>query len=444
MRISMHIKYSSYLKSRSGKIRRDISMENSEENLASAEQLNLHTIHSRVESISETLRSAKDFSGLRAPESQNLIKECILELQSGIEECLLEFSDLGALGVEELDMYLEDANKELNFIEAETLNTCNEIEILSRSLIEDSSKLESDLEGLNCSLSFIKSQNQGNLKMGKEIARTISTGNPEVLDRTNEENKIKVLELDQQIEDGKGTLSTLQDLFYIFKRFEAIEQIEDILTGLKVLDLEGNCIRLSLKTFLPTMESLLCQQKMEYAIDPTAVDHELVIEVSDETMDLKNVEIFPNDAFIGDIVDSAKSRQFCPSTILEMGSSLEWLVRKVQNQIVSCSLRRLLVKEANKSGHSFEYSDRDEMIVAHIVGGFDAFIKLPQGWPMLTCALKLISLKSSESHSRAISLSFICKVEEMANSLDVQTRQNLLSFADAIKAILVQQMRSEL
>ncbi|KAK9140925.1 hypothetical protein Scep_010606 [Stephania cephalantha] len=94
--------------------------------------------------------------------------------------------------------------------------------------------------------------------------------------------------------------------------------------------------------------------------------------------------------------------------------------------------------------HSFEYSDRDEMMVAHIVGGFDAFIKLPQGWPMLTCALKLISLKSSENHSRAISLSFICKVEEMANSLDVHTRQNLLSFADAIEEILVQQMRSEL
>ncbi|KAK9140924.1 hypothetical protein Scep_010605 [Stephania cephalantha] len=107
----------------------------------------------------------------------------------------------------------------------------------------------------------------GNLEMRKDIACTISTGNPEALDRTNEENKIKV---------------------------EAIEQIEDILTGLKVLDLEGNCIRLSLKTFLPTMESLLCQQKMEYAIDPTTVDHELVIEVSDETMELKNVEFQSN------------------------------------------------------------------------------------------------------------------------------------------------------
>lgn len=55
--------------------------------------------------------------------------------------------------------------------------------------------------------------------------------------------------------------------------------------------------------------------------------------------------------------------------------------------------------------------DRDEIIVAHMVGGVDAFIKVCQGWPVSNNALKLKSLKSSDQQSKGISLSFLCKVE---------------------------------
>jgi len=84
------------------------------------------------------------------------------------------------------------------------------------------------------------------------------------------------------------------------------------------------------------------------------------------------------------------------------------------------------------------------MIVAHMVGGVDAFIKMSQGWPVSNNALKLISLKSSSQHSKEISLSFLCKVEDVANSLDAQIRQNISSFVDAIEEILMQQTRAEL
>ncbi|KAI8566784.1 hypothetical protein RHMOL_Rhmol02G0068800 [Rhododendron molle] len=135
---------------------------------------------------------------------------------------------------------------------------------------------------------------------------------------------------------------------------------------------------------------------------------------------------------------------FSTMSMLEMRSPLEWFVRRVQDRIVLCTLRRLLVKFANKSRHSFVYMDRDEIIVAHMVGGVDAFIKMSQGWPVSNNALKLISLKSSSQHSKEISLSFLCKVEEVANSLDVQIRQNISSFVDAVEKILMQQMRAEL
>nr|GMD67957.1 centrosomal protein of 290 kDa-like isoform X2 [Ipomoea batatas] len=82
----------------------------------------------------------------------------------------------------------------------------------------------------------------------------------------------------------------------------------------------------------------------------------------------------------------------------EIRAYLEWFVRRVQDRIVLCKLRQILVKSANKSRHSFEYLDRDEIIVAHLVGGIDAFIKVPQGWPIYIAALNLISLKSSSQY----------------------------------------------
>ncbi|KAJ0093385.1 hypothetical protein Patl1_26020 [Pistacia atlantica] len=161
-------------------------------------------------------------------------------------------------------------------------------------------------------------------------------------------------------------------------------------------------------------------------------------------------KIFPNDVYIGDIVDVAKSfRQFHSQfAALETESSLQWFVGKVQDRIILSTLRRFVVKNAHKSSstcrHFFEYLDRDEMVVAHLLGGVDAFIKLSQGWPLSNSPLKLISLKSSNHQSKRISLSFLCKVEEAANSLDVPVRQNLSSFVDAVEKILIEQMRTEL
>ncbi|GFY93085.1 hypothetical protein Acr_08g0014810 [Actinidia rufa] len=254
-----------------------------------------------------------------------------------------------------------------------------------------------------------------------------------------------MLELNHQIQQNKLTLESLQNLAGILKRFEAIEKIEDALTGLKIIECEGNYIRLSLRT-CPNSESLFSQHKIEDITEPLELNHELLIEVVEGTLELKGVEIFPNDVYIGEIIDAAKSfRMLFPNmSMLDARSSLEWFVRQVQDRIVLCSMRRLLGKYANKSRHSFEYLDRDDIVVAHKVGGVDAYIKMSHGWPVSNQALKLISLKSSGHSSKEISLSFLCKVEEEANSLDADTRQNISSFVDAIEEILMQRMRAEL
>lgn len=51
------------------------------------------------------------------------------------------------------------------------------------------------------------------------------------------------------------------------------------------------------------------------------------------------------------------------------------------------------------------------MIVAHMAEGFDAFIKVSQGWPVSSPPLNLISLKSSDQHSKGISSSFLSIVK---------------------------------
>ncbi|THG05813.1 hypothetical protein TEA_026424 [Camellia sinensis var. sinensis] len=365
-------------------------------------------------------------------------------IRSKINQVLSEFSDIGSLASEDLDAYLGKVKEELNSVESENVRISNEIEDLTRSYIKDSSQLEIELEGLNCSLDCIASLGT---EKGKADGYVDCSSDGEVaLLNAKADYKFKMLELSHQIEEHEITLSSLQNLDGILKRFEAIEKIEDALTGLKVIEYEGNCIRLSLKTCIPNSESLLFQHKIEDIAESLEQNHELIIEVVEGTLDLKSVEIFPNDVCIGELIDAAKSfRQLFPDTsMLETRSSLEWFIRRVQDRIVLCTLRRLLVNFANKSRHSFEYLDRAEIIVAHMVGGVDASFKMAQGWPVSNHALKLISLKRSSQYSKEISLSFLGKVEEVANSLDAHMRQNILSFVDAIEEMLMQRMNTEL
>lgn len=118
---------------------------------------------------------------------------------------------------------------------------------------------------------------------------------------------------------------------------------------------------------------------------------------------------------------------------------LGWFLQKVQDRIVTCTMRQLIVKL--KSRHSFEYVDKEELIIAHMDGGVDVFIKPSQGWPLSMSALKLVSLRSSDQNARGISLSLLSKVEEAANSLDVNIRKSITDFVDGIEEILLEKMR---
>ncbi|XVE81283.1 hypothetical protein DITRI_Ditri15bG0051500 [Diplodiscus trichospermus] len=410
---------------------------------SSSEPLNLHSIRSRINELLEIHSSSKNED---ASDSEKLLKDCTFQFESKAKQIMEEYSDVGFLGIEDLDEYLAHLKEELNQVEAETAKISNEIQDLSRNYIEESNILEGNLEGLKCALDSMESQGLERVEQDPCLDSTMTDEDQLNLMDSNKEQKFEILELESQIEKNQMILKSLQDLDCMFKRLDAVEQIEEALTGLKVIGFDGNCIRLSLQTFIPKVEGLLCQNMIEDIAEPSEMNHELLVEIMDGTMEVKNVEMFPNDVYIGDIIDAAKSfRQLSSNLMAEkIRSLLEWFVGKVQDRIILSTLRRFIVKNTNKSRHSFEYLERDETIIAHLVGGIDAFIKVSQGWPLSKSPLKLLSVKSSDHCSRGISLSLLCKVEEMANSLDMHIQQNLSTFVDHVEKLLLEQMRLEL
>ncbi|KAI3996813.1 hypothetical protein MKX01_041113 [Papaver californicum] len=415
---------------------------------SSAQYLDLHPIRCRVDELSEFERSFNDLSQLQSTsESEKiLVNGFILEFESKIKPTTLEFLDFTSLGLQDLDGFVEHAKKELDLVDAEILKISEENDDLAQAIREDySEKFANGLEELKNSLNRTELQGIDKLQLAAHAECSVSTENQGSLMNTHEDYPFEIWDLDSQLQKTKATLSSLQDCDCITKRLEATLQIEDMLSGLKVIEFEGNCIRLSVKTFIPNLEGILYRQIPEYTSESSITDHELLIELKDGTLELKKVEIFPNDVFISEVVDAVKcSRMPLSLSISRNGSSLDWFVRKVQTRIIFCTLRKLLVKEASISRYSFEYSDKDETVIAQVSGGIAAFLRIPKGWPIINSPLKLISLKAPENHSRGVSLSFLCKVQDLVNSLDVKRRQCLPDFAYAIEEILVHQMRAEI
>lgn len=70
-----------------------------------------------------------------------------------------------------------------------------------------------------------------------------------------------------------------------------MEEFEDACSGLKIVEFEGNCIRLSLRTSIPNLESLLHNQNIVDVVETPEKNHELLIELMDGTKELKHAEV---------------------------------------------------------------------------------------------------------------------------------------------------------
>ncbi|KAJ0961802.1 hypothetical protein J5N97_029630 [Dioscorea zingiberensis] len=96
----------------------------------------------------------------------------------------------------------------------------------------------------------------------------------------------------------QGAWKETQEIFSLMSRdegrdagVEAIGQIEELLSEVRVIEFKGDHIRLLLKTPIPSMDILPLQYNSASFIEPTVVDHELMIEVLENNLEPMNLEV---------------------------------------------------------------------------------------------------------------------------------------------------------
>lgn len=79
-------------------------------------------------------------------------------------------------------------------------------------------------------------------------------------------------------------------IFPPFSRFEADGQLEAMFSGVRVIDIQGCCVRLSLKTYIPNIDKILLRHKLDF-VEPPMSEHEMLVEFSERNMDIKSMEV---------------------------------------------------------------------------------------------------------------------------------------------------------
>ncbi|KAF0892715.1 hypothetical protein E2562_017686 [Oryza meyeriana var. granulata] len=359
------------------------------------------------------------------------------------DQCLQEVdawvSSAPAMESDGFDAFMEWLRKEVSLVEEENHKLPTEICSIADKTVKDMIQLDADIAALESSLKKIDSESLKHLEASHTAELPVATDS--CRDQTNfdKDYKYEVLERDHQLEKNENYLKLLENQNNSIQRAEAMWELESMLSEAKVLDFKDNCLSVFLKAPVLTHECLMYGQELDCSVNSFVSDHELLIEVDEESMEPKKVQIFPDDTCVDILIDKLKASRDIIST-----TPLGWLIRQFQHHIIINSLRHSLVNDASNARRSFEYFDKDGTIVAHLACGIDAFFKISADWPLSSYGLKLISVQNSGAQSTDITLSLICKTKELANGLELQTRRHLVKFVDAVEDILLREMRPQL
>ncbi|KAI4310771.1 hypothetical protein MLD38_035722 [Melastoma candidum] len=391
--------------------------------ISSGDSVAVESILRRVKELSDAhIGCLEDISSsVEHPSSEDVLHLCVMEIERGIRDLVPEQSVLGDIGPDDFDTIRGHLEEELNAIDLEKAQLSEAMKDLSNSILADSNAIDKKLEALEFSLEPLTSQ--------AFEGESDWAGIPWNFSNVEMSQKFEILELQSQIEKKEIVLYSLQHIDGDLMKCDAIEKIEDALSDVKIVDIYGNSIRLSLSTYMPKFWGSIVNA--EDIADTLKVDHEILIEFGDGNVGLSSVVIFPNDVFIGDIVDTAMSLRWNTRQ-----SPLEWLVRKTQDQIRLATLRRLAAKNASNARYSAEYMDREGTVAVHMPSGVDMVIKVSHDWPLSDSSLTLTSIKVSDSCSRRVSDNHFTKVQVAANSLDAQRRRSLSTFLEEIDKML--------
>ncbi|KAI4369249.1 hypothetical protein MLD38_017712 [Melastoma candidum] len=375
--------------------------------ISSADFVAVESIRHRVKELRDAHSGCMEeiASTVECPSSEDLLRLCVLEIERVIRNLVPELSILRNVGPDDFDTIQGRLEEELNAIDLEKVQLSEAMKDLTNSILADSNAIDNKLEALDFFLEPLTSR--------AFEGESDWAGFPWNFSNMEMSQKFEILELQSQIEKKEIVLNSLQLIDGDLMKCDAIEQIEDALSDVKIVDIYGNSIQLSLSTYMPKFRGSIVNA--EDIADSLKVDHEMLIAFGDGNVGLNSVEIFPNDVFIGDIVDTAMSFRDSFPRWNTRQSPLEWLVRKTQDRIRLSTLRRLAAKNASNSRYSAEYMDREGTVTVHMTSGVDMV---------------------SASCSRGVSENHFTNVQVATNSLDAQRRRSLSTFLEEIEKIL--------
>ncbi|CAL5067255.1 unnamed protein product [Urochloa decumbens] len=363
-------------------------------------------------------------------------KEVALALDSAYQVAKegMDVFDPSTAATDDFDAYLEQLRKEVTLVEEGTRKLSDEIGVTAKTMANDMIQLDVDVEVLESLLSKLELKGFDHLEATPVLGQSDSTDSCRNQRIADKDCIYEVSELDCQIGKSKMTLKMLQNL----QSVEEMWQLKSMLLPVgEVLDCKGNCLRVFLKALTLRSDSVIYGQKLNCSIGSFISDHELLIEVDEGNMEPKKLKIVPDDVCVDILIEMLESSREVISA-----PALGWLIQQCQYRFIINALRRSLVIGANNSRHSFEYLDKEEVIIAHLDRGVDASIKISSDWPLCSYGLKLISICNSGTNPTNIASSLLSKIKELANTLDQHIRQHLVRFVDAVEEILIRELRS--
>ncbi|CAO2034702.1 unnamed protein product [Urochloa humidicola] len=338
------------------------------------------------------------------------------------------------ISTDDLDAHLEQLRKEVTLAEEGNRKLSDEIGVTAETIANDMIQLDVDIEVLKSLLLKLESKVFDHFEAIPVLGQSDSTDSSRNQWIADKGCIYEVLELDRQIGESEMNLKMLQ----ILQSVEEMWQLKSMLMPIgEFLDHKDNCLRVFLKASTLTSDFIIFGKKMNCSIDSFISDHELLIEVDEGNMEPKKLKIFPDDMCVDILIEMLQSSRDVISA-----PALGWFIRQCQRRFLISALRRSLVNDANNSRHSFEYLDKEEVIIAHLDRGVDASIKISSDWPLCSYGLKLISIRNSGTNPTNIASSLLSKIKELANTLDQHIRQHLVRFVDAVEEILIRELRS--
>ncbi|CAN6242055.1 unnamed protein product [Urochloa humidicola] len=323
-----------------------------------------------------------------------------------------------AISIDDLDAHIEQLRKEVTLAEEGNRNLSDEIGVTAETIANDMIQLDVDIEVIKSLLLKLESKVFDHFEAIPVLGQSDSTDSCRNQRIADKGCIYEVLELDRQIGESEMNLKMLQ----ILQSVEEMWQLKSTLLPIgEFLDHKDNCLRMFLKAPTLASDSIIYGQKLNCSIDSFISDHELLIEVDEGNMEPKKLKIFPDDVCVDVLIEMLESSRDVVS------AALGWLIRQCQSRFIINALRRSLVNDANNSRHSFEYLDKEEVIIAHLDRGVDASIKISSDWPLCSYGLKLISIRNSGTNPTNIASSLLSKIKELANTLDRHIRQHLVS-----------------